>query len=214
MRKERVINLETESQVKEFINNINEDFYYIDFDDESWRGKELKAAIEYEENYDAFVGSYKEIKPYEFFYVEEEENGYVGSWVCDVCNDEKEALSLMEGNWNHLVANEKKKKTTSAYRCYGIPEYYECRNDAVRIGFAAMYRNREYISYKDVSKYVINWIDEDLSGEISPAFIVFDGVNYYYEREIDDVHFKVEVSRAEWEGWQEIFLENRVEIFA
>ena len=214
MRKEKVINLETESQVKEFINNINEDFYYIDFDNVAWKGKELKAAIEYEDNYDAFVGSYKEIKPYEFFYVEEEENGYGGSWVCDVCNDEKEALSLMEGNWNHLVTIEKKKKTTSAYRCYGIPEYYECRNDAVRIGSAAMYRNREYISYKDVSKYVINWIDEDLSGEISPAFIVFDGVNYYYEREIDDVHFKVEVSRAEWEGWQEIFLENRVEIFA
>lgn len=214
MRKERVLNLETECQVREFINNINEDFYYIDFDNETWKGKELKAAIEYEENYDAFVGSYKEIEPYEFFYVEEEENGYGGSWVCDVCSDEKESFSLMVGNWNRLVKMEKRQKTTSAYRCYGIPEHIECHNDAVRVGFATMYRNREYISYKDVSSFVISWIDNDLSGEISPAFIVFDGCCYFYEKEVDGVRFKVEVSRTEWEDGQEVFLENRVEIFA
>lgn len=225
MRKERVFNLETESQVKGFLEKIDDGCYYIDEFDGCWKGDELKAAIEYEENYDAFSGSYKEIEPYKFFYIEIEKaffeykykklsiNYECSSSSWEFCENEKDAFASMERAWSHLTSLEKKKNIVTVYECYGIPEYIECLNGEP-VGRASIYRGNEYISYRYVSPYIINMIDDDISGDISCAYIVFDGINYYFEKEIEGVHYRVEVSRNEWELWQEIFLEKRVEIFA
>lgn len=226
MRKERIFNLETESRVKEFVEKINDDFYYIDFDNECWKGDELRESIQYENNYDAFIGSYKEVEPYEFFYVEQESAflkysrtgvsfDYNGdSFEVDICETEKVALDTMKAQWDHLTSREKDRKTVFAYSYYSVPEYIGKSSAAKIVGFATKYRNHEYISDRDFDFYIIDKIDDDISGDVSAAYIVFDGVNYFYEKEIDGVYFRVEVSREEWELWQDIYLEKRVEIFA
>ena len=225
MRKERVINLETETQVKEFIDNIDEEAFYIDCDGNAYKGNELKDAVEHYQDYDVYIGSYRVIEPYEFFFIEERDgsffNGrrvnsakYGDSWNCDTCNNEENALALMKNNWDRLVISEKKRKTVLAYKCYGIEEHIECKNNAEMIGVATMYRGREYVSNREVHPHIIDMIDDDLSKEISAAYIVSDGINYYYGKEIQNVFFIVEVSRAEWEDCGEIFLENHVQILA
>ena len=226
MRKERIINLETENQVKDFVENISEISYYIDFDNEVWKGDELKEAIcNSSYDYDVFIGSYKEIEPYEFFHIEIEKAYYeykhrklsinyeCSSYSWEFCETKEEAYASMNGAWSHLTSSEKKNRFVTVYKCYGIPEHFECLNGEA-IGRASIYRGNEYISYKGVSEDIIDKIDDDISGDICPEYIVFDGVNYFYEKEIDGVHFRVEVSKAEWEVWQEIFLEHCVEIYA
>ena len=229
MKKEKFknYNLKTNQEVIDFaINDISESLYYIDSDGESWTGSNLKKCIlNSSYDYDVFFGEIKEIEPYYFFLVEEQNISYDinrysssilydgDSWGWDICENEAEAISSMLGCWGHLTSNEKNRKIVVIYKCFGIQEHSECINAADIVGFAAKLNGREYISESFDDLDVIFSIDSILQNDLDSEKIIECEKSFYYQDSVKDCIFRAQIEEQQYKLWGEIFLDNIVEIF-
>lgn len=219
MKKEKLYLLKSENEVENFIENINQEFYYIDSDGNCYKGNALIDAIgHYGES--AFIGEMKEIQPYYFYYAEIEKVSfkkrdihYVGdSFRTEAYEKQDDAIAEMDNLWRCLSAAEKQNKIVFAYKAFGIPESLE--NDSDYVGFTAYYNGREYFSHCDAIPIseIFN-VDRDISC-LDESNLTKSDFSWHYQATIGNVKYKADIDSEEWELWKEIYIDGAIELFS
>lgn len=219
MRKEKIYELNTEKSVEEFVEKINEGFYYIDEYDECWKGIELKRGVTTLEDFNAFMGTYREIEPYEFYYIEKSDVEYKRDSIIYhdsdapvFCASEDEAVSCCFGEFESLHSYDKQKSLVAAYKCFGIPECIECMNDAEIIGFALRYNCKNYFCNYSETPNVIFMISKDLERLDADNVEEYDE-DLFYCSYVHGAFYGVRIDAEQYRDCKEIYPDEDIHIF-